>query len=439
MKCISTSEASLLGSPLFPQSADVVFNEKLDSMNNLVDLLSDLDSHYGFYILKNCFFIPKFLYILRTYPYYQLPHLLLKFDDLQRRSLETIINVTLQPESCNQAFLPVKFGGLGMRRATDLSLPAFISSSIGVAKTVSDVFPAFSTDCDLHHALSVWESKCTTSSTPSHEHAAIQKVWDLPIVKSQYAAIMDSVTDAKTKARLLSVSSKGSSAWLNAIPLPNLGLKLSNEQLRISIALRLGADVCLPYSCKCGAQVDSSGVHGLSCRFNKGRTARHAEANDIIRRALVSAGLPAVLEPQGLCRADGKRPDGATLGPWSKGKQLVWDFTCVDTLALSNLPTSSQGAGKLASTAEHKKRTKYEDLLHAYAFCPIAVETFGAWGFEAQSFIETVGRKIADATGEGRATLFLRQRISMAVQRGNAVSVISCFPELSNLGELDFL
>jgi hypothetical protein len=39
------------------------------------------------------------------------------------------------------------------------------------------------------------------------------------------------------------------------------------------------------------------------------------------------------LEPNGLSRDDGKRPDGMTLVPWIKGQPLVWEVTVVDTLA----------------------------------------------------------------------------------------------------------
>jgi len=40
------------------------------------------------------------------------------------------------------------------------------------------------------------------------------------------------------------------------------------------------------------------------------------EINDLIKRLLVSAGIPSVLEPIGTCLEDGKRPDGMTLIPW---------------------------------------------------------------------------------------------------------------------------
>ena len=41
--------------------------------------------------------------------------------------------------------------------------------------------------------------------------------------------------------------------------------------------------------------------------------------NETIHHALVSGGVPAVLEPVGVCRDDGKRPDAMSLIPWSWG------------------------------------------------------------------------------------------------------------------------
>ena len=48
-----------------------------------------------------------------------------------------------------------------------------------------------------------------------------------------------------------------------------------------------------------------------------------------------------MFEPRELYRTDGKRPDGVTMIPREKGKQLVWDVMVVDALAASRL---SQGS-----------------------------------------------------------------------------------------------
>ena len=70
---------------------------------------------------------------------------------------------------------------------------------------------------------------------------------------------------------------------------------------------------------------------------------------------LITGGVSAVKEPYGVSRKDGKRPDGCSLFPWSRGKCLLWDFTCGDTLAPSHVDQSSKAPGKVASDAENKK------------------------------------------------------------------------------------
>jgi hypothetical protein len=73
--------------------------------------------------------------------------------------------------------------------------------------------------------------------------------------------------------------------------------------------------------------------YGLSCFKSSGRFSRHTELNSNINRFLTSIHVNSTLEPNGLSRDDGKRPDGMTLVPWIKGQPLVWDVTVVDTLA----------------------------------------------------------------------------------------------------------
>ena len=82
-------------------------------------------------------------------------------------------------------------------------------------------------------------------------------------------------------------------------------------------------------------------------------------------------------------RNDGKHPDGLTLFPYKEGKCLVWDFTCVDTLANSNIKETVKQPGAAAKKAEKLKISKYKELQKDYYLVPIAVETFGGWGQRA--------------------------------------------------------
>ena len=141
----------------------------------------------------------------------------------------------------------------------------------------------------------------------------------------------------------------------------------------------------------------------------------HASLNDIIKRSLDTAKIPFHLEPSGLYRSDGKRPDGASVVPWRRGKILVWDATCVDTLAPSHRVLAARVAG--ADDAEHRKRVKYTHLESTLYFIPVAIETLGAMGQEARSFFKEVARRIVATTNEPQTLQFLQQRVAVAVQR----------------------
>jgi len=149
--------------------------------------------------------------------------------------------------------------------------------------------------------------------------------------------------------------------------------------------------------------------------------------NDIILRALQSVNIPAVREPEGLTRIDRKKPDGATLVPWAHGRCLLWDATTPDTLAPSHVQQSARQAGSAAVSAEGVKCAKYASLAVAHQFVPVAIETLGSMGPAGFKFISELGKRISAVSGDPRETAFLKQRLSLAVQRGNAVSILGTF------------
>ena len=79
--------------------------------------------------------------------------------------------------------------------------------------------------------------------------------------------------------------------------------------------------------------------------------------------------------------------------------------------------------GAAAISAEQLKTSKYADFAPAYEVVPVAIETLGAWGPSAWEFVADLGRRLAQVTGDPRSGVFLRQRLAIAVQRGNATSV----------------
>ena len=105
-------------------------------------------------------------------------------------------------------------------------------------------------------------------------------------------------------------------------------------------------------------------------------------------------------------------------------KPLVWDATCPDTLAFSYRTNATAGAGEVAAMAEQKKLIKYDSLAPNYDIAPVAIESLGAIGPLSRALLKDLGRRIKESTGEARAHEYLVQRLAVAVQRGNAVSIM---------------
>ena len=57
----------------------------------------------------------------------------------------------------------------------------------------------------------------------------------------------------------------------------------------------------------------------------------------------------------------------------------------------------------------------------------------GTFGEEALKLVKQLGRRLIAISGDLRSTSFLFQRISMAIQRGNAASVLDTIPERDQL------
>ena len=156
--------------------------------------------------------------------------------------------------------------------------------------------------------------------------------------------------------------------------------------------------LCILHECRCGTLVNAYGLHAMVCKKAPGKHARHHASNDIIWRAFGTASTPDVKEPSGLCRNDGKRPDGLTLTSWQEGKPLVWDATVVTPLAIFYVDRAATGASVVSDLAADRKLDKYSSLSSAYTIQPIAADN-----------------------NDPIETLYLFQRISVALQCFNSV------------------
>ena len=107
---------------------------------------------------------------------------------------------------------------------------------------------------------------------------------------------------------------------------------------------------------------------------------------------------------------------------------MAWDVTVSDTYVNSYIADTATTASAAANRAADNKTAKYQELAKTHLFVPIAIETGGAWNEIAVEFISGVGRRITEVTNQQQETMSLFQRISVALQRGNAIAFRNTFP-----------
>ena len=430
VRVLQEAQHTLLGSPLSRAAEVPALHEKKEQLQRLVSRLSYIDAHPALVLLKNCFAIPKLQYIMRTSPVYRNPEALQEIDEVIRSAVTNITNTQFAERNWTQATLPVRCGGLGIRRTTDIAPPAYISSLFATADLVTAILSlhpgeAIANDLpEATEAIRAWKEQTGAEEEPQDTGKAKQKAWDTISSDLIAANLLRDAESQVSRARLLAAARPESGVWLHAIPIPSVGTHLDAETLRIAVALRVGAPICHPHACRCGRQTDVLGHHALSCKHSAGRLPRHAEINSIIKRELHRAGHPSILEPVGLNRGDGKRPDGMTLAPYKNGRNLIWDATCVDTFAQTNVTACALEVGRAAQDAEVTKCGKYAALAVTYQFEPLAFETTGVFGPKTLNTIKEIGRRLVSEMGEPRRSLWLKQRLAIAILRGNATSII---------------
>ena len=90
---------------------------------------------------------------------------------------------------------------------------------------------------------------------------------------------------------------------------------------------------------------------------------------------------------------------------------------------MSNVGRGTLQSPTIADKAEEAKRMNYESLTRNYIFQSVAVEHLGRLGTDTNDFLKQLCRKIIAKTDDKRAGVFLRLRLSLAIQIGNVAIV----------------
>jgi len=113
--------------------------------------------------------------------------------------------------------------------------------------------------------LQTWSSSFGCS-IPADSLSCKQSFWDRPVLQDR-AIVKAGLESSEERARFLATASPHSDDWIHALPIAECGLRLDDKAIRVAVGLRLGSNLCVPYVCRCGSQVDARELHGLTCKL----------------------------------------------------------------------------------------------------------------------------------------------------------------------------
>jgi hypothetical protein len=109
----------------------------------------------------------------------------------------------------------------------------------------------------------------------------------------------------------------------------------------------------------------------------------------------------------------------------------------VNTLADSSVLKTSEVSDFAAEMACKRKHSKYSSIISSnYILNGLVFETLDPWCKEAIDFINVIGNRLIAESGDSKSKKFLFERISLAIQRGNAASIRGTFPDSAFLSEI---
>jgi hypothetical protein len=418
---VHPDDCVLLGAAIGAKAVATSLTRRTSSLIAVSERLATIDRHDALTLLRISLGHPRAVYELRAGASFRDPRALDAYDASLRHTCEKALNISLDDRAWRQCSLPPRLGGIGIRAPSSLALPAFLSSVAATDQLASQVARG-APDPIVGDAHDTWRSLAGIDGPAGPPQASHS--WQRPLDAAQHGRVLADLASPRDVARLHSVSTPESAAVFLGLPCSRDGTRLSDIELPVAISLRLGLPVATPGTCVCLEHSDELGDHALSCNRGVERHRRHAEVNSRIRELLDQAGFPAVLEPVGLTGQDSRRFDGVTVAAFERGRPMAWDATVTHTCAHSHLHASAVAARASAAAAESRKAVKYADLGGRFDFCPVGIESLGAFGPQALELAEALATRLQAQTGERGARARIFRKLGVAVQAGNARRII---------------
>ena len=434
----------LLGAPVgnIPFSRDVV-SSRIEKISAILDVLYTLNNaQLEYSLLRHCFSFPKMAYCLRTCDPQSLLPIYSHFDYLQRLSLVRIVGRPLSDAARDQAFLPIKLGGAGLFSTSQISAAAYIASIKTTRSVIQSILPPASSprlpDSAFLHLQQETGNPAYSSMAllppSSTQHSLTEEI------HSHHHSVLLSSSSLRDRARLRSLALPHAGDWLDALPSPSLNLQLDSRSFGAALGYRLGIPLLSAGDCRaptCSSPQDEFGDHALHCRDDHGlKGGRHDRIRDVIFRVAQHASLNPRKEMPGLIPNSLSRPADVFVENWVDGRKVAFDVSVTSptqeatVLQAANRPGAAIDARKASKNRAHFADCRAQGIF----FQPLVVESFGGWDRDALLFLKELGRQDARRWGKDPAQeiRYFFQRLSVALQRGNAALLVDRDPEPSS-------
>ena len=296
-----------------------MLSSKRGDLETLASRLPLMPAHDSLFLLRNVVTTPRLMYTLRTAPCTGSKELELATTRCCGQPCPATLSMDLSDEGWQQASLPVRWGGLGVRSAVMLAPSAYLASAASTATLVLKLLPS----C-LHHisdrstpnTLAAWQSAVEPAALAPVDLAATrQRSWDGPMLPASVdtAAELSGERPRESSTRASLTATSG--AWLQALPISSVGLRMDDDASSGWLWVCVLAPICANHTCAHAVSLWMPVAPRVG--LQEKRTPATACSNDVVWRAMLRAQVPSCKEPAGLSRSDGKRPDGVSLIPWS--------------------------------------------------------------------------------------------------------------------------
>eukprot|EP00731_Ephydatia_muelleri_P024463 Em0016g734a len=280
MKRFTSPHFEILGAPI----GDIIFcgkfvaQKRAEAQHLLTQLekVGSVDPQVALLLLRLCGSFCRLVHLARSTPPSLIVDGLALFDNDVRHCFAECTMVDTSDAAWQQAQLSLSRGGLGLHRLSLHSPAAYIASVVA-------------SDCSspqskhLLHAIDLFNASVPTTDeltiTSLTTSNLTQKLLSAKLEDQQFTKLFANAS-LPDRARLLSISSPHSSAWLSVTPSPRLNLHLDPSEFQVAIKWWLGLPISQGQLCpQCMSHsLDQFGHHALSCKNGPDVVSRHSRS-----------------------------------------------------------------------------------------------------------------------------------------------------------------